>query len=248
MFTPDICELLHFLHSFTAWGFGFYLLTQFITGKFHTAFGSKRTLALSACMIFHGLNLLLSLYIHSGSFSANLELYSFSSNFIAHIILAGIAISLFGNHLLRILIYCSTFILLTAGAYIFTGNLFLCSLIFLIIPADILYAAAMQHLAMESTDKKERSIFFRLGLFHVLYMLIQLPVNMRYLPLIQTNPSALSLLPMFCLLSFLILNLLFVNYYSLTHPRILPEKRKKHIKSQIALPALAMMRSIVAPA
>ena len=226
MFTPDICELLHFFHSFTAWGFGFYLLTQFITGKFHAAFGNKRTLALFVCMIFHGISLLLSLYIHSGSSSARLELYSFAFNFIAHIILAGTAISLLGNHLMRILVYCSTTILLTAGAYIFTGNLFLCSLIFLIIPADILYAAAMQHLAMESTDKKERSTFFRLGLFYILYLLIQLPVNMRYLPLVQAKTSVLSLLPMFCLLSFLTLTLLFINYYSLTHSRILPEKRK----------------------
>ena len=83
MFTPDICELLHFFHSFTAWGFGFYLLTQFITGKFHAAFGNKRTLALFVCMIFHGISLLLSLYIHSGSSSARLELYSFACNFIA---------------------------------------------------------------------------------------------------------------------------------------------------------------------
>ena len=124
MFTPDICELLHFLHSFTAWGFGCYLLTQFITGKIHAAFGNKRTLALFVYMVFHGINLLLSMYIHSGTSSAHLELYSFACNFIAHIILAGTAISLLGYLPLRILIYCSTSILLTAGAYIFTGNLY----------------------------------------------------------------------------------------------------------------------------
>jgi hypothetical protein len=178
-------------------------------------------------MVFHGINLLLSLYSHSGTASASLELYSLSCNIIAHIILAGTAISLLGYLPLRILIYCSTSILITAGAYIFTGNLYLCSLIFLIIPADILLATSMQHLAMESTDKKERSTFFRLGLFYILYLLIQLPVNMRYLPLVQENTSILSLLPMFCLLSFLTLTLLFINYYSLTHARILPEKRKE---------------------
>lgn len=226
MFTPVICELLHFLHSFTAWGFGFYLLTQFITGKCHSAFGSKRTLALIVCMVFHGINLLLNLYSHSGTASPSLELYSLSCNIIAHIILAGTAISLLGYLPLRILIYCSTSILITAGAYIFTGNLYLCSLIFLIIPADILFATSMQHLAMESTDKKERNIFFRLGLFHVLYMLIQIPGNMRYLPLEQAKTSIHPLLPMLCLLNLLILTFLFVNYYSLTHPRILPEKRK----------------------
>lgn len=245
MFTPDMIEIFHFLHCFTALGFSVYFLTQFITGKFPAAFGSKRTLALFIYMFFHGLFLLLRLYLLTGASYPNLELYRTICKFIAHITLAGTAISLLGYHPLRILIYCSTSILLTAGAYIFTGKLVLFSLIFLIIPADILFATALQYLAMESTDKKDRRQFFRLGLLHILYTLIQLPLYLRFLPSVQDRPNIQTLIPMFCLLSILTLNLIFINYYCLTHPRLLPEKRKNRfaVYGVIAVFVLLMLNS-----
>lgn len=228
-FTPDVLGIFHFLHCFAVLTFAVYLLTQFITGKVPAAIGSKRTCAFLICIFFHGIFLLLRLYLFAGETFSHIETYRAICKFIAHISLAGMAISLLGYLQLRPILYCSTAVLMTFGAYLVTGYLIPSMLLFVIIPADILFACAMQSLAIKSKEKKEQKLFFKLGLLQILYLLVQLPLYMRYHPLIPNNPILQTLTPFFFLLTLLIFTLWGINYYNLTHNTLLPENRKSKI-------------------
>ena len=227
LFTPDVLGIFHFFHCFAVLTFAVYLLTQFITDKYPAVIGKRRSFGLLIYVFFHGLFLLLRLHLFAGESFDYVEIYRCICKYIAHISLAGVAISLLGYRQLRPLIYCSTATLLTFGAYLISGHLMPVLLLFVVIPADILFACAMQHLALESKNKKEQQVFFRLGLLQILYLIVQLPLYLRYQPLVQNGPYIQGLTPVSCLVAILTFALLCINYFYLTHSRVLPEKRKQ---------------------
>lgn len=216
---PDYMGILHSLHCFTMLIFGVVLFSQYITGRVPKEEGSRLFPFFAAYAGFQALTLLAGLHVMEGTPFPHLDMVRIIFSGAGYLSLLIFSLALLGCYAQRITIYVCVCISLTLGAALLSGRMFiLYPMIFIIVPCNILFAGAMQKIAFDTKDERRKKLFIRLGLLQILYLILQTPLSLRYQPMFQLDAPLQFLIPLFRLLSIVVILGQTSCVYLLTQP------------------------------